>query len=493
MPRKRVIPTVVSQGEISRYRKSTNIPSAVMTDDLLYNSIVSAWQRRRNTIRRLQRYAYDPRIQKAVHLLVFALMSGKYSFRIKIENKPSVEEALSILRLRYPRIAEEVEDLLSHGTLSPYTLKSISEGIDTKAKKILTEIRKTVSAEKDIADLVVDVFDRTKIWQRLYRGFRDALLYGDAFDEIVYKPDEVLALIPLDLLRILPNCDSKGTIRSWVYLENYSSQIGTEFYPYQVLHYQIDESPSGVGMGLLISSQDILLAARKMERLSMVARETRSVQTRFHYPDLSVLNPSGPRKPITDAIINEYKSKVEASYRGGYNVDLYSDGVWKVTTLESDNAPITSTNDIKHFAELLAIALWLPVGVIDSGASVNRATLDLQMKFLNGLIVLLQDQVKSLMKQVAYTELYLKDKDIDNIEIDIVLPNTGMLNLEEASKIVTRLSNKYNDFPAPLLAQIMGIDWDTYVHARELEMSMYGSDDATDDDADNNTETIDMS
>ncbi len=481
MPRKRVIPTLVSQAEVSRYRKSTSAPASVLGNDLVYNNIVSAWQKRNNTIRRLQRYIYDPRIQKAVHLLVFALLSGKYSIRVRVENRPSVDESLAVLRLRYPQLAEEVEALFKKKMLTPHTLRIISEGVEPKAKRILTEIKKTIDSEKEIMDLVVDVFDRVQIWQRLYRGFRDALLYGDAFDEIVYKPDEVITLIPLDLLRILPNCDSKGTIRSWIYLDNYSATSGTEFYPYQILHYQIDETDSGLGMGLLISAQDILLATRKMERLSMVARETRSVQTRFHYPDLTVLTPNGPRKPITDSIIDEYKSKVEASYHGGYTVDLYSDGVWKVTTLESDNAPVTSINDIKHFAELLSIALWLPVGIIDSGASVNRATMELQMKFLNGLIVLLQDQAKALMKQLAYTELYLKDKDIDNIDIDIVLPNTGMLTLEEASRIVTRLSNKYNSFPTPILAQFMGIDWDTYVDAREREQATFGQTDSIED------------
>ena len=105
--------------------------------------------------------------------------------------------------------------------------------------------------------------------------------------------------------------------------------------------------------------------------------------------------------------------------------------------------------------------------------SVNRATLDLQLRFLKGYINILKQEAIKAMKDVTYTHLYLKGEDIDNIDVRITIPDTGLLDLVEASQVITRINNRYNRFPKPYLSMLLGLDWDDYINFRDIELQDY--------------------
>ena len=469
MPRKRRIDIIADRiDKISTYRKSSE-PGTYFVETTL-----DSWIWRIQLLNKIERQIDDPRIRKAVRYIAFALIGNGFYMYVVDTSLPRLEDiAFALRHLEHEQLADTLIDLSHDARLSEYKLDVlISSTHSRKAKQLLREAKKTVSRHQQLQQELKYFYEQIDLWNCVYMGIRDALLYGDAFFEKVYSPQELIALIPLNIRRIIPKIDKKGTIVGWYYLDSADFDMATVFQPYQVVRFSTDKTHQDIGEGLLISNVRILKMVRDMERVLMITREARSRVIRVHYPDFSNVG-VGYGRQLSDREIEEYQNRVQTTLRRSIDADIYSSGLWRVDVLPTDATPFTRIDDIKHFHQLLEMGLLLPVGVLDSGENVNRATLDLQLRFLKGYINILKQEAIKAMKDVTYTHLYLKGEDIDNIDVRITIPDTGLLDLVEASQVITRINNRYNRFPKPYLSMLLGLDWDDYINFRDIELQDY--------------------
>jgi len=212
---------------------------------------------------------------------------------------------------------------------------------------------------------------------------------------------------------------------------------------------------------------------RQIENYMMLSRKTRSVQTRFHFPNFSNL-PESMKEQVgmpSEEDIESYRQKIMTALRNnaGASLDIVSNGYWDVKNVASDGATFSSIDDTEYFNELFKIGLLVPTGLIDSGSNVNRATMDLQIKFLKGLFNIMKQERKNNTAQLVNMELILNNIDPSSYYIEVINDNSGLTDILEASQIAARINNKYNNFPMPVLANLLGIDWKDIVDGYNLQ------------------------
>lgn len=444
------------------------------------------WQKRIDVLHRYKKYIHDTRLDKAVYFLVSAALGSKYRVLIRPNNTITPSEAALLYRSVYnnENLASAMETLGNSNHKSSRLFTEMAKAIPNEdEKKLALEVANSYSIITKYDGIINDLFDRINIHNVIFNGNRAAVKLGDRFNEIVYNGNSILSVDPLEFEFVLPKFSNKGVILGWYYQRDEWTEA-VVFYPYQILRFTFDPD-NGMGSGLFFTTRQINFLSHRMERVMAIGRESRSVQIRYHYPNFDKL-PEAYRKPLTQDKVEQERQNVMRVLKSGKTVDLFSDGMFDVKTIESDGGQFNEINDVEFIHKLFEIGLLVPPGIIDTGAQVNRSTMDLQIKFLKGILKMIETEASRGIKQLIKTELFLKDIDLDSLDIQIKFDNTSLLNTLEASQIVTRLKNRYNNFPEPLLAQYMGISWEEFVEAREKEQAMYGTNDK-DDDKNNNT------
>lgn len=421
--------------------------------------------------------SYDSRLMKAAILLASAAMSDKYKIRVVAKDKTPTEDLLSIIKYIYKQeeLTNTIETLMERGKCTPVFIEGlISSTSNRKVKDALLKLEDTVASELKFKTVIEDLVRRVNLERIMFDGCFNSVKYGDKFYEIVYDENEVLSVESIPLKKIIPYVTEKGVITKWLYYNEDEYLNATVLYPYQILHFTFLPDDY-IGLGLLTSTMNVNSITRKIESYMMLARKTRSVQTRLHYPNFNNL-PEAIKEQQTIPSENEvetYKQKVMVAIKSnsGASLDFFSNGLWDIKNIPSDGTNFNYVGDVDYFNELFKIGLVVPTGLIDSGESVNRATMDVQIKFLKGLFNLLKNERKSNTEQLVATELILRGFDPADFYVEVTNDNTGLIDTLEASQIVARLNNKYNNFPMPVLSSLLGIEWEEIVEGFELQQA----------------------
>jgi rubrerythrin len=446
------------------------------------NSDISAieeeWFSRRHTILSNAGIllAYDSRLMKAAILLASAAMADKYKIRIISKDKTPTEDILTSIKYIYKQeqLTDTIEALLEKEKLTKPVLEDLVKSVSNKEiKKMLLKLEDTVTSELEFKYIVEELITRINLERIMFDGCFNSVKFGDSFYEIVYDTNSILSVESLPLDKMLPNITDKGIITQWLYCNEEKAQA-FRLYPYQVLHFTFLPD-NYIGLGLFSSTMNVNSITRKIESYMMLARKTRSVQTRLHYPNFSNLpeNIKEQQSIPSDTEVSAYKQKVITAIKSnsGASLDFFSNGLWDIKNIPSDGTNFNYVGDVDYFNELFKIGLIVPTGLIDSGESVNRATMDVQIKFLKGLFSLLKNERKLNTEQLVTMELILNGYEPNSFYVEVTNDNTGLIDTLEASQIVARLNNKYNNFPMPVLASLLGIEWEEIVEGYELQQA----------------------
>ncbi|MHA1873569.1 MAG: hypothetical protein ACTSVB_05595 [Candidatus Heimdallarchaeaceae archaeon] len=456
--------------DLNKIRRNKKAESKSFNKDL---ALIN-WYKRINILKFNKKYLRDPRLQKAAFLLTALILGSKYNIIVKSKEKISPKEGAKFFRDVFEKknISRMLESLPNSLT-SVSIIEKLKKLVKSEEEKLLLdEIASNVTNVYQIEEMINEFLKRVEITSVLFYGLKEAILLGDSFFEIVYDSTGILTIDKLDFTRVLPKYSKTGVILSWYY-SSLVDEKAIVFYPYQILRFSFNVN-GDIGEGLFFNTKDINRLAHKMERLMAISRETRSIQIRLHKPNYAEL-PENYRRLLTEEEVENYKVKFVNSLRKAMNVDIISNGLFTVDTVKSDGATFNEIKDVDFINQLFEIGLLIPTGIIDSGSKVDRATMDLQIKFLKGLVSLLECEAKRALEQLIKTELYLKNIDLDKYEIFISFDKSALLDQLDASKIVTRIKNKYNDFPEPILASIMGYSWDEFKDARIKESDFYSN------------------
>lgn len=437
---------------------------------------IDRWRNRIVLFDKNKKYLTDPRLQKAAFLLTSAALGSKYSLKIKDNTVISPKEAAVIYRhiFKAESLAELLEDVPEDA--SGIVFEEVAKSIENKKhKELMLEVALGAKKVNKMLKEINKLQERINIYSIIFKGIKDAVLFGDDFYEVVYDKQNVLSVDSLNFTKVLPYYNSKGVITYWTYDTLLDTKM-IKFYPYQILRFNFNPDDLGVGQGLFFLTLNINRFAHRFERLMSIGRESRSVQIRLHYPNYEDL-PDAYKRILTKDEVKSHKREVEQSLKAGYVVDIFSNGLYKVDTLKSDGALFNDIKDVELIHTLFEIGLLLPTGIIDSGKAVDRATMDLQIKFLKGLLKVLCITAEDAISQLIKTQLFLHGYDLDNLSININFDKAALIDVLEASQIVSRLNNKYNNFPAPILADFMGISWEDYTAAikQAQQMNVYNA------------------
>ncbi len=414
------------------------------------------------------KYLSDPRYAKAKALLASVVMGGGYKVSVRPKDALSTEDLSNIYRYIYKdsSLADTVESLSSKLENKAYAMELLAKNIpDEKKAQLALETRNSIASAEELNSIAVDLFDKARMMTLAFESIGEAVGLGDSFDEVVYNNQGVLSVEHLDIDRMLPRYGNKGIITKWRYLEKPGGPNAVVMCKDEVLRYSFNKI-NDLGRGLFFTTLNINYITHKMERLTAISRESRAVQMRLHYPDYQGLPEKALQQAtiLTEEQVKQHRNRVQSDFSTGYVIDYYSNGLWKVKTIENDKASINFIDDTEYFRSLFEVGLLVPPGVLDTGANVNRNTLDLQIKFLKGILKVLEDEVLYNLKKLIKIELYLKGYNLNDIEVDIKFDNTALIDLLEASQILARV-NRFNDFPRPLVAEMMGYSWSQYIDA----------------------------
>jgi hypothetical protein len=462
------------------YITSVNRNKTAPFNDPDRTQVITEWIKRGQELRndRSSIFFNDSRLQKATTLLASGVVGDKYHIFVDMKDRLTVDDGMALLKFYHkkPRLVESLEHMLNSDRLSSYMLEYMaSQEQDKGVKYVLENIKDSTRIQEKCNNYINSLMERTELNRKLYFGMFFAILFGDHIYEIVYdeeKEKTILDLCPLSLSNIIPRVSNKGIITLWEYSERHlSGSMADTLNPYQILRFMFMpdiEFGELIGRGLYDTTKLINMVAHRMERLTVVARETRAVQTRVHFPNYKNL----PTEMLASLqIVNEdeilkYKEKIRNQMiQRGPSVEIFTNGLWDQKNIESDRADSDFIKDADYFDQLFKTGLLVPPGLIDNGERVNRATMDLQIKFLKGLLNSLKDMQAANMKQLFYTELILKDMPIDNIDLSVSYDNTGLIDTAEASQIVARLHNRFTAMPYPILTKYMGIEWKDFLRA----------------------------
>jgi len=450
--------------------KSTKLTKADIS------AIETAWLNRNTTIESHAGtlLSYDSRLMKAAILLASAAMADKYRVRIVNRDATPTEDLLATIKYVYKQeeLTNTIETLMEREQFTPVVMENlIMSTANEKVKDLLIKLETTVAAELKYKTIIDDLVKRIDLERVMFDGCFNSVKFGDSFYEVVYDTTSVLSASALPLRKVFPYVTEKGVITKWLYYnQEYVNPVA--LHPYQVLHFTFLPGDY-IGLGLFSSTMNVNSITRKIESYMMLARKTRSVQTRLHYPNFNSLPENiKEQQPIpSDQEVTAYKQKVIDAIKtnSGASLDFFSNGLWDIKNIPSDGTNFNYVGDVDYFNELFKIGLIVPTGLIDSGESVNRATMDVQIKFLKGLFNLLKNERKLNTEQLITTELVLKDFDPNDFYVEVTNDNTGLIDTLEASQIVSRLNNKYNNFPMPVLSSLLGIEWGEVVEGFELQ------------------------
>ena len=446
-----------------------------LSDQDIYE-IESKWLDRITTLdtKTGQLLSSDSRLFKASTLISSAALSDKYKIRIISKESTPIEDIITSLKYIYNRedLANDILTLMEEEKFNSYILENLINMIsDKKIKSLLLEAKVTLDKElyyKDLLNIFIRKIDLNRI---MFDGIFNAVKLGDSFYEIVYDSSSILSIEPLMLEKVYPSISNKGIVERWLY---YSTEYidPVALYPHQVLHFTFlpDEY---IGSGLFSKTMNVSAITRQIENFMMLSRKTRSVQTRFHFPSFNNLPESVKEQAVmpTEAELHAYRQSIlrAITNNSGASLDIFSNGKWDVKNIPSDGTNFNYVDDVEYFNDLFQIGLLVPPGLIGNGESVNRATMDVQIKFLKGLFNVLKQERINNTEQLVTMELILKNIDPDSFYVEVTNDNTGLVDILEASQIVSRLNNKYNNFPMPVLSNILGIDWKDVVDGYKLQ------------------------
>ena len=416
----------------------------------------------------------DSRLFKATSLITSAALSDKYKIRVLPKNAIPLEDIMTVLKYVHGRedIVSKLLAMMEEQSLTTMVIEKLIDNVSDKSiKEILLEAKKTLNFELMYKGIIDSLLLRIDLNRIMFDGIYRAVKYGDSFYEIVYDSDNILSLESLPLEKVFPDVSKKGIIERWLY---YTSEYlnPMSLLPHQVLHFSF-LSDDYIGSGLFANTMNVSAITRQIENFMMLSRKTRSVQTRFHFPSFSNLPESMKEQASlpTDEEISAYVRQIKQAIanNSGASLDIFSNGRWDVKSVASDGNTFNYVDDVEYFNDLFQIGLLVPPGLIGTGESVNRATMDIQIKFLKGLFNVLKQERINNTEQLVVTELILNNIDPDDFYVEVTNDNTGLVDILEASQIVARLNNKYNNFPMPVLSNILGIDWKDVVDGFKLQ------------------------
>lgn len=471
---------ILDKEYITNLNKNKTVPCT----DIDRTRVITEWIMRGQELEndRSAIFIKDARLQKATILLASAVVGDRYHISIEPNNSLSIEDGLALLKFHYhkDRMVSALEGMLNEQRLSSNIMEHMAIQEQNKGIRLLLEsMRDSRKLQEDCERYINNLMDRIDLGRNFFFGTFFSVLFGDHLFEIVYDEEDakaILGLYPLSLGDMLPGISNKGIITHWEFTEKFlSGEKAITLNPYQVLRFMFMPDISFgelIGRGLYDSTKLINMLSHRMERLTVIARETRAIQTRVHFPNYKNLPPEmlDSLQVIKEPEVIAYKEKVRTQMiQRGSSVELFTNGLWDVKNVESDRADADFIKDVSYFDELFKTGLLVPPGLLDSGENVNRATMDLQIKFMKGLLNSLKDVHTTNMKQLFFTELLLRGISIDDIDLSVSYDNTGLIDTAEASQIVARLNNRFNSFPYPLLTKFMGIEWKDFLRATKQQ------------------------
>lgn len=463
--------------KINKYKRTIN-------SDLTTALIEKRWTDRVSLAANNPYLLEDTRLQKACFFLASSTLGSNISWSVRDKGNLSIEQGATILDKYYGD--KKFAKLLIINKEHPEMLVPIlrnkveTESIDFERKVVYENILSSAQTDKKYRGYIDRVFTDLDIYTKVFDSLKEAILLGDSLSEIVYDGNEILDVDRLDWQKILPDYTQKGVLSKWRFLRYVDGMkmqsIGLK--PVRVLHFQFGYNDY-MGYGLFPLTKNANYYAHMMERLLISSRKARAVQTRVHkqnYENLPEFLKETITELPTDKQIAEYRKKfLDTKITGETIEDVFMPGLWDMKTLDVKGDVFNYTKDVDYINHLFKIGLLIPVGIIDDGSTVDRSTMDIQIKFLKGIAKVLEHQVINNLKHLIKLELHLKGVNLDRIEVDISLDNTGLIDLIEGSLIQYRLRNKNIKIPYSATAPFLNKTPEQLAQAKMID-EIYGLD-----------------
>jgi len=355
-------------------------------------------------------------------------------------------------------IYKDVQEMDEQSEECSTALDTIADNVCSSEDGVQTSIE-VICDDADALQIIQDMLARIDLHKRLYSIVRNALKFGDGFNEVVVNGEgDVVAVKALPPNTIYRNEDKFGNLVqgapeynsdgqclnskedcAFSQVDVQTQRVIAAFYPWQIIHFRHNwDGMSPYGRSMMKVTRVIWRKLKAEEEALIIGRLTRAYMKLVYHIDTTGLG-----KPEKIAALREFRDSmtqrqtVDGRRESNFSVmsDIYLSAgnsrmgtqvvqeQTKVEILDPKNEGLQNISDMEFFHRKMLSTVRVPPAHMGFEKDINaKATLTLQdvqyVRFLRRI----QQTMGQGLEQLIDTQLILKGKDPKSVPYSVKWP-----------------------------------------------------------------------